>query len=431
MIQPLKMVSGRGVGARIGREDNWSKRETWPADDPEYIFMGVAIDRVGQALFGDKWRGDEPQGSPNWPAPLPPMSEASDSIRADVAMATPRTRQHFRKGEIVSYTKGEPVPELTEQEWAQADDARTAKRAASAESHARWQAVIEAMDWPLRRQEMDTYARKAKSTYFAKADPKAWSIDDIEQRFRTLRMNAGAPNDDYSNDRGWIFFGRESFDSFIRRLRGVPKPMASQPHTFDRDAEHFSLYDAVLWTATGGADTTTGDIYEQDLVEAGAQVLFPLLSHNSAPDVTGYNDSRLREAVPHEYWELAQVWEATDGHQVVFYDSGKGVVADLIPYRHTKPKWTSLRLASADLFALIPKPKKAEAKNDIAEQRAFKEWFEAKVKASPYTRTVTYKADIRPWLDKNAPTLSLRMYRDIRKIVLEDAPPGHGWGKEG
>ena len=355
MHQPLKTLSGRGIGARIGKEDNWSKRERWPADDPEYIFMGFAIDRVGQALFGDKWRGDEPQGMPDWPPPLPPMSEAPNHVRGDVALSLPRTRPLFRKGEFFHRGNDEPIPELTEEEWALADAQRTAKRTANAESHARWQAVLTAMDWPLRRKELDTYARKAKSTYFAKADPKAWSIDDMEQRFRTLRLNAGAPNDDYSADRGWIFFGRDSFEAFMRRLQGVPAPTTSTPYQFDRQAEHFSLYDAVLWAATGGADTTTGEIDEQCLDEVGAGILFPLLAKEGAPLVSGLDHDMLRENIPRTYWETASVGEHSSGHMVTFFErKAVGIQAELTPYRHTKPKWTALQIKTGDLLALCP-----------------------------------------------------------------------------
>jgi hypothetical protein len=433
MVEPLKMLSGRGIGARLSsRENNWGQRGIWPAEDPDYIFMGRAIDQVGRILFPDTWNGLEPQGLPTWPPPLRPMNEATDSQRAEVAMAIPRTRQHFRHGEIISYNKGDTVPDLTEQEWAAEDEARASKRAASLASHERWRSVVETMDWPLRRQDIDTYTRGKNSTHFSQVDDKSWSIDDMEGRFLTLRMNPRAANDTSSTERGWIYFGRESFEAFLRRMQGIPQPKISAPYIFERDADHFSLYDAILWTATGGEDTTTGEIAEQDLDEAGAQMLFPLLCRDSAPQVTGLDVNKLREHIPREYWELMHIENfGTDqkGHTISF-SGGLPVVANLTPYRHTKPKWTDLRIASRDLFALIPKPKKTTAKNLVPEQRAFRNWFHAKVEASPQVRTLTYAADIKPWLDQNAPSLSTRCYREIRKIVLDDFP-GHGWGQNG
>lgn len=432
MIEPLIMLKGRGR-ATARTENNWARRELWPADDPEYIFMGHAIDRVGRMLFGEEWTGREPQGDPRYPAPLPPMSEARESIRAEVAMNLPRTRQHFRKGEILSYNQGDPIPELTEDEWAQADAERTAKRDSNAASHDRWTAVVEKMDWPLRRQDIDTYARRKDSTWFAEAEDKSWSIDDMEGRFLSLKLNPRAPADNHSADRGWIFFGRASFEAFMRRLQGLPPPKVSRPHVFNRTAEFYSLFDAVIWTATGGMDTTTGDIADNDLIEAGAEVLFPLLGSGSAALVTGFIADGVREAIPAAYWELARanppLGEASGVHTVYFWDEGQGIEAEFTPLRQTKPKWTRLRIARSDLEKLMPKPKAAAAKNLIPHQKAFHAWLEAHVKASLTERTLDHRRDIVPWLAANAPSLSDRMVREIRKIILQNNP-GHKWGQE-
>ena len=57
-----------------------------------------------------------------------------------------------------------------------------------------------------------------------------------------------------------------------------------------------------------------------------------------------------------------------------------------------------------------------------------KQSFEAAISASHGKRTLSKSKDIDPWLKANAPSITERCYREIRKIVLS-RHEGHKWGK--
>ncbi len=366
MIEPFGTL--RGSSFDDIRPWNWLRRDKWPSNSPDEIFMGHAIDRLGRVLFGDQWNMREPEGAPVAKRLSPTWDVAPEHERMEVGMRTARTRELFRQGEFITKPpKGTPAPELTPEEWADAVAERDEKRERWAASHRRWAEVQAVFEWPLRRGEIETRTRGADKSYFLKADEGSWNIDSFAGRFTDLRMNPRAPNDHHSGDRGWIFFDRLSFDAFLRRVAAErkPPPAISSPFAFNRVADSFSLFDAAIWAATSGEDTTTGDIAEKGLDEAGARLLFPLLARRGAPILTGLNDRNLRVPVDPAYWEMAHTgWRGEHGHRVLFLEpdpNDSDCDNELIPYRSTVPKWRAIRIDSAELFALVPDPNAAPA----------------------------------------------------------------------
>lgn len=82
----------------------------------------------------------------------------------------------------------------------------------------------------------------------------------------------------------------------------------------------------------------------------------------------------------------------------------------------------------AELQSLVANVRPLAQKNLISEQKKFERWLDEHVKASPTKRTLEHNRDIKPWLEKNAPSLTVRTVREIRAIVLENNP-GNTWGE--
>lgn len=224
------------------------------------------------------------------------------------------------------------------------------------------EAVMERMRASLRAGELRAAVFK---TSFWPVKPERWFGDDadIRRRFSSWKMTPYAES--FSSPEWW-FIERESLKHFIFR-HGAP-PQTSSPFAFDMDDWRWRLYDACIWIATGGHNTTTGEIARDDLADAGARILFKKLDQlgMEGPAVTGRTTGEHRIAVPHSYWERAHTgWLGFGaGHRIDFYESSDDpgqVTADLTPHKSAlpKPMFMDLRIERDALLNLFPKKPKA------------------------------------------------------------------------
>jgi hypothetical protein len=50
-------------GRNAVEQDFWGDKKGWPRDTDEHVFLGRAIEKIGAAIFGDKWTGSEPSAA--------------------------------------------------------------------------------------------------------------------------------------------------------------------------------------------------------------------------------------------------------------------------------------------------------------------------------------------------------------------------------
>ena len=92
----------------------WKTHFLWPEDTPTHVFLARAILRLGETLYGDKWKGDEPLAEAIEPLPetLDPFTETAEVLRGSALLLeySPDYRQRCdARSKVVS---------PTEEEWA-------------------------------------------------------------------------------------------------------------------------------------------------------------------------------------------------------------------------------------------------------------------------------------------------------------------------
>lgn len=178
--------------------------------------------------------------------------------------------------------------------------------------------------------------------------------DEVNRRFRTGKMSTfGLGNAE------WWFVERAGFDAMMFRLASSNR--RSNEFAFEMDEWRWRLYDACIWVATEGQDTTTREIDVGILEEHGARQLFARLDRlgSAGPKLTGLSFGDTRIPVPYTIWERAHTgWLGhSTGHRVDFVPDGEAenqVRADLTLNRHTTPMYRDIRIERDALFDLFP-----------------------------------------------------------------------------
>jgi hypothetical protein len=78
----------------------WSKPERWPDDAPDYIFLARAFEKIGNAMFGDYWLGNEHLAKTDW--------DSDPGLIARRAAVLQEMAKRLRSGELISATR--PIP---------------------------------------------------------------------------------------------------------------------------------------------------------------------------------------------------------------------------------------------------------------------------------------------------------------------------------
>lgn len=184
------------------------------------------------------------------------------------------------------------------------------------------------------------------------------SPDELARRLATSRAKW------FSLSENWIFVDKAAIDSLVRRLSKSGSPAA---FIFERNNSRWSLYDACVWVATSGLDTTNDRIAAEDLEEVGAVRLFERLAEQ--PIIGGiYVFGRLpsfggRHQVLPGDWDTAHTGWASEGIEVMFREAMENkpgqpprsyIAADIYQHRLGGPSLTDLWISRDDLYALFP-----------------------------------------------------------------------------
>jgi hypothetical protein len=262
---------------------------------------------------------------------------------------------------------------------------------------------------------------------FSAISPDKWAQSEREWIRRARIRPYGGPSE------AWLFVTRKSLASF-KRANWPPK--SSRPFLYSMSDRRWRLFDAVIWVATGGAETTTAAIAEGDLDEKGARILFDRLDQLGAfhgPVVTGLLPRIMQRTPVHLSWERAHTgWLGNNGHRVMFYEGPEGhTEADIIPFGQTEPSYVDVRIDREDLLQLFPAssqaaaatrsaggPRPKEARLDQDRARAL---FREIIEANPHERTHN-RADMeRLAVDKlGGANLGRNALRRARREALDE-----------
>jgi len=128
------------------------------------------------------------------------------------------------------------------------------------------------------------------------------------------------------------------------------------------------------------------------------------------------------QALPHQWWNTTENWRAR------FYWCQIDLKTPITASVGGKG-FQGIFVDGGDLEALIKSVRTiSQAKNTVADQRALEAYLTEAVSDSPEKITKTFNEHIKPWMDANAPSITERGYREVRRIVLKRFP-GNKWGK--
>lgn len=251
---------------RFCRSDFWENAANWPTfDPPGYVFLARAVDRVGQALFGNDWTGTEPGQEPIYNLPPERISAVPFEIKQACALRSRllaqqrpqlsneawaeadrllRERNKSALG-IGADSKYEPIgspfmgqlaktawrqtKDFTDEEWANAWRLNQTEKAEQAPLLARWTQVQREIARGCLEGRL-AFALRMESGEMPLGKPEWWNNDKWVLRFITCEMTpsnlstAHIARDNFQK----IFLTRESLEAFVVRLAsGEEAPSAS------------------------------------------------------------------------------------------------------------------------------------------------------------------------------------------------------------
>lgn len=302
----------------------------------------------------------------------------------------------------------------------------------------------EVVDWLAHKAREGVLAAFVQFAGYSRIRAEDWTQIDARVAFRQGKVWRYGKS-------SWLFFSAASVSALVRRLDNPPR--TSAPFNYDMGATRWSLFDAAVWAATGGKETTTAAIAEGDLEVVGCKLIFERLASLDsfgAPQITGLTPAlELRQPILPFYLERSHTgWlGAGTGHLVRFYEAadpanpeGSGrVVADFTPKGHLDPTLFELSMLRDDVLALFPRREEGAAKPSggprsrqmlTAEEQAAALFFSI-MDASPKERTHT-KAELGQLARKTWPDISDKALRRARAKAMSD---GNGrfavWGSGG
>jgi hypothetical protein len=217
--------------------------------------------------------------------------------------------------------------------------------------------VTEAICGALRRGRLQSWVWNGSMFFSLPVDFWTANRDDLNKR-----LGSGVARWASIEDQ-WIFVGRPGVDALQFSL----SKQRSAPFVFEMTRARWPLYEACIWAATDGRDTTTGAIAEGRLEEFGAVKLFAELGQQNQFDggaIVYGTTPRLhtRSSVSPGDWDSAHTGWREQGNEVQFraaYDRTPGaerdyVCADLHKSHRSEPYLTDLWMNRDDVLRLFP-----------------------------------------------------------------------------
>ncbi|MEC5322754.1 hypothetical protein [Aurantimonas sp. A3-2-R12] len=143
------------------------------------------------------------------------------------------------------------------------------------------------------------------------------------------------------------------YHSVLLKSRAVrqawPAIQPPVPFSYEIDElERLPLFQAVIWCATGGAETTNEEVEQLGYISQGEKILFPLLARGNIAATGERPGDLIREDIPKSFWERAASERADDLIHFVDYTRD-----GIEPFGATAMRWHSIKIEFSALRSEI------------------------------------------------------------------------------
>jgi hypothetical protein len=202
----------------------------WPREPAGYVFLAHLVEKVGSALHGDDWTGEEATAEEIEPLPSS-FKGASPYNRRQAEELLQRQRPDLGRPAVFGWN------EFSEEDWKIACELEQRLRPARARLEATQSEIV-------KRNEADELELKIQSRSggpWRDFNKDWWNTDKWRSHFDRCRIDPEYPNGDRpswreDNDH-WIFGTFQSVERLLNQLAGQPQP--DQKPTSDSEFANF------------------------------------------------------------------------------------------------------------------------------------------------------------------------------------------------
>ena len=198
-----------------GKEPDW-----WPRDPAGYVFLSGVVEKIGSALHGDDWTGEEATAEEIEPLPRR-RKDASQANLLDAERLLQHYRPDLKRPAVIGWNK------FSEKHWKIAYDLAQRLRPALDRLHATQSEIVKRNE----TDELELRIQPRNGGPWRDFNKDWWNTDKLRALFDRCRIDPDYPNGRPSwntddNDH-WIFATFRSVEKVLKRLAKDRKKPAS------------------------------------------------------------------------------------------------------------------------------------------------------------------------------------------------------------
>jgi hypothetical protein len=196
--------------------DFWQDQTAWPRDTQERVFLGRAVNRLGRALFGEEWTGEEPIAETFFYLRIATDQRATNNF---IARHLPQFGRKEYRGSMAppptGYDGHSPKFKFSEGELQEMELFIERHNETVPPAKERFKKVQNAIaDYAVGRN-LETSFRPFAGGDFSPIPASWWNTERLAQRFAFCSLDPDKPFKEGGT--AWIFVARDDFEEILLR----------------------------------------------------------------------------------------------------------------------------------------------------------------------------------------------------------------------
>jgi hypothetical protein len=244
----------------------WLTPEAWPTDPAGHVFLARAVHRIGAAIFGKEWIGDEPATQPIELLPDRLKKTFKDDDRAEEilkrisAAFVLKRKQSYQEWKLSKSRGLWPGVPISREEWLEAQTAIEREADARRPALVRIDTVRREIVKGCEAGELVTTVRPVIGGDMKALSSSVWNTESWQVRFVCCQIDPKFPyaSRAHRNDYSWIFLTSASLEKFL-----LSQPFANITLS---DEQHLSPYLRVMLGVAKNLKITPANQPKKDVV---------------------------------------------------------------------------------------------------------------------------------------------------------------------